>query len=200
MAALFAALSNALQTSFTANTSANSVTLASPSSLAGLYVGLPVVGGSVPEGATIATLSPALTLSLPALATATGVALLSGVMTFGRRVVPWSEVAAQPALFLRDGAFEELEYLQGILQRQTLRAEIWLYSDAGTNPDAVPASAINALLDAVQSVLAPDDPQSGRYTIGGLVEWCRMEGRVDKDPGDISGQAMAVADVLITVP
>jgi hypothetical protein len=198
MTALFSALIASVKTSFTADTAANSVTLGAPSTSAGLFVGLPVFGAGIPRGAVIATLSP-LTLSLAATADGTAIALTTGFLTFSRRFKFWTEVQAQPALFLRDGD-EELHYPNTSLQIQTMKAEIWIYSNAGENPDLAPVIALNNLLDAVQSTFAPDNRQTNTFTLGGLVNWCRMIGKVEKDPGDADGQAIAVAEVEIIVP
>jgi hypothetical protein len=198
MTALFNTLIASVQTNFTANTNLNSVTLGNPSITAGLFAGLPVFGPGIPRGAVIQTLAP-LTISLPATAAAGPVPLTTGFLTFSRRFQFWTQVSAQPALFLRDGD-EDQQYSEIILPRQTLRAEVWIYSKAGENPDIVPVTALNNLLDAVDAAFAPDDPQTGRFTLGGLVEWCRREGKIIKDPGDAGGQAIAVADVEITVP
>lgn len=196
MTALFSALTASVQTNFTASTTLNSRTLDRPSTTMGLFIGLPVFGPGIPRGAVIQGLSP-LTMSLPATASAGPIALTTGFLTTGRRVKFARDVTAQPALFLR-GADEDLPYHSTILQEQTIKAEIWILSNAGDNPDAVPEIALNNLLDAVQNVFAPE-PMTGRFTLGGLVHWVRMV-KVTKDPGDASGQAMAVADVEIIVP
>lgn len=198
MTALLNTLVASVQTNFSANTTRGDPALYQPSTTTGLFIGLPVFGNGIPQGAVIASLSP-LTVSQPATANGSDVAFTTGFLTFGRRLKYARDVSEQPALFLRD-ADEDLEYQNIILQEQTIRAEIWIYSNAGQNPDIAPVIALNNLLDAVQSALAPDDPSTGRFTLGGLVHWCRMEGKVDKEPGDISGQAIAAADVLITVP
>jgi hypothetical protein len=197
MTALFNQLVSSVQTSFAADTQANNVTLANPSTTTGLFVGLPVFGAGVPRGAIITALSP-LTLSLPATANALQVSLTTGFLTFSRRLKHWSDVAAQPALFLRD-ADEQIEYVNTVMQRQAIMAEVWIYSSAGQNPDAIPATGLNNLLDAIQAAFAPDSP-TGQFTLGGLVSWCRMSGKIEKEPGDIGGQAIAVADVEIIVP
>jgi hypothetical protein len=197
MTALFNALVESIQTQFTADTAANSTTLGSPSSLAGLFIGLPVVGGSIPRGAVIATLTPELTLSLPASENGSAVELSSGWQTTGRRVQMWTQVPNQPAMFLRDGD-EDLSY-QGQNQLQTMAAEVWIYSNLGENPNIAPITPLNNLLDAVASVFAPDSP-TNQFTLGGLVSWCRMGGKVVKIPGDINGQAVALAEVEIFVP
>lgn len=198
MNALFTALTAALQIRFSADTQVNSPVLNNPTTTAGMLVGMPVFGAGIPSGAVIQLLSP-LTLSLPAEANALQVSMNAGVQTVGRRLIPWGKVKAQPALFLRDGD-EHLDYSNIVLQRQTMFAEIWLYSNAGEDPDAVPAVMLNVLLEAVQSAFAPDQPMMQMFTLGGLVEWCRLAGKVEKEPGDLDGQAIAVAEVEITVP
>jgi hypothetical protein len=198
MNALLDALTASVQTSFTADTAASSQTLSNPSTTTGLFIGLPVFGANIPRGAVIESLSP-LTLSLAATSNVLAQPLTTGFLTFGRRFRMWQDVTAQPALFLRDGD-EDLEYPDTILQVQTIRAEVWIYSKAGENPDVAPVTALNNLLDAVQAAFAPDDQMRQRFTLGGLVHWCRLAGKVDKDPGDLNGQAIAVADVEIIVP
>ena len=198
MTALYNVLIASVQTSFTANTTANNDVLTSVSTIAGLFLGLPVFGGSIPRGSVITSLSP-LTLSLPPSANAAAVPMSTGFLTTGRRVIPWNQVGSQPALFLR-GVEEDLEYENIVLQVQTIDAEIWIYSNAGQNPNVVPETALNNLMDAVQAAFAPDLPGTYRFTLGQLVHWCRLEGRVIKDPGDASGQAIALMPVRITVP
>ncbi len=198
MTALLDTLVAAVQTQLTANVNSQDPVLYQPSTTAGLFIGLPVFGAGVPRGAVIESLSP-LTLSMPATANGSNVSLTTGFLTFGRRLIPWTQLAAQPALFVRDPN-EQLEYNNIILQQQVINAEIWIYSRAGENPDVAPITALNNLLDAVQDAMAPDDPMQQRFTLGGLVHWCRMSGRVEKSPGDLDGQAIAVADVEIIVP
>ncbi len=204
MTALFDVLVASVKTMFTADTSIDSPILTNPSTESGLFVGLAVFGVGIQQGALIENLSP-LTLSLPATANGAGVQMQTGFLTTGRRLIPAVNVAAQPALFLRDTE-EDLEYREDStptrlsLQRQTIKAEIWIYSLAGLNPDAVPATALNNLLDAVQTAFDPDDPMTGRFTLGGLVDWCRLSGKILKSPGDTVPQATAVADVEIIVP
>lgn len=201
--ALFNALVASVQTMFTADTTLDSAILANPSTSSGLFVGLAVFGAGIQQGALIESLSP-LTLSLPATANGVGVQMQTGFLTTSRRLQPASAVAAQPALFLRDTDEEGL-YRQDStpvrisLERRIFKAEIWIYSLAGQNPSAIPATALNNLLDAVQTVFEPDDPMTGRFTLGGLVDWCQF-GNVIKSPGDTVPQATAVADIEIIVP
>jgi hypothetical protein len=198
MNALLSALEAVVQISFTANTSIGSPVLGAPSSTAGLFLGLPVFGVGIQRGAVITLLSP-LTLSQPATANGTAVAFETGFLTASRRFQWWTQVTAQPALFLRDGD-EELTWPNTTLSLQTLKAEVWIYNNAGQNPDLAPITPLNNLLDAIDTVFAPDLPGTNRFTLGGLVYWCRRHGKTEKLPGDADGQAIAVADVEIIVP
>lgn len=198
MQALYEALVASVVTNFAADTQVDSPVLLNPSTTEGLFVGLPVFGLGVPRGAVISSLSP-LTLNQPVAGNASQAAFTTGFLTTSRRFQYWNQCEAQPALFLR-GKNEDLDYPQGNIQQlQVIRAEVWVYTRAGDDATAVPEIALNNLLDAVQSVFQADSPM-GVFTLGGLVSWCRMSGKVDKQPGDPSGQAMAAADIEIFVP
>lgn len=198
MTALFSKLVSSVQTSFTADTKAGDAVLYNPSTTAGLFVGLPVFGRGIPKFATILSTSP-LTLSAPVTVNGAAVSMTTGFQTTSRRLKFWQNVSAQPAIFVRDGE-EELEYANIILQRQLIKAEVWIYSNFGQDPDVPPIVGLNNLLDAVQAAFQADNPMTGKFTIGGLVEWCRMSGKITKDPGDLDGQAIAMAEVEIFVP
>jgi len=196
---LFSSLVDSISTSFTAGTLANNPVLQSPSTTVGLFVGLPVVGGSIPKGSVITSLSP-LTLSIAPTANAASVPLSTGFLATGRRLKMWTQVPQQPALFLRSDD-EQSEWSEGIvLEQLTIRAEAYLYSNAGSNPDAVPETMLNNLLDALDTALEPDNPLTHQFTLGGLVAWCRKVGRTEKDTGDLDGQAIAQVHLEILVP
>lgn len=199
MTTLLATLANAVKTSFTANTQAGSGVLLNPSVTKGLFIGLPVFGAGIPAGAVITALSP-LTISRNASANATGVSMMTGFSTISRRAKFTADVA-QPALFLRaplSKPGESIEY-EGPLEALTMKPEFIISTSAGADPDVVPETALNNLLDAVRSALNPDD-MSGRFTLGGLVHWCRIIGDIDKDTGDLGPIAIAAGDIEIIVP
>jgi hypothetical protein len=82
----------------------------------------------------------------------------------------------------------------------TGRADIVVYTDAhNTNPGFVPATQINDICDALDIALAPE-PATRRCTLGGLVDFCRIDGEVKKVPGDLDGDGMIWASILITIP
>lgn len=119
--------------------------------------------------------------------------------TTGRRLVHWTQVAEQPALFLRNVAEQHMSRPTRLPGKVLMDCEAWLYSHAGQNPDTAPSIGINDLIDAVQAVLNPS-PAEEAQTLGGLVIHCWIEGRLDIYPGDLDGQAIAVVPVKMLVP
>lgn len=199
MAALFAALEAAATVSFTANATANNPTLASVSSFAGLFAGLPVFGPGVGRGVTIAALDAnagTVTLSAP-LGAGGQASFTTGFLTASRRIQLWSQVSAQPAMYLRRIGSDDAWSGAG-LQITTLDCEVWIYSKAGQDPDAIPDEALSNLDQLVRQAFTPDD--DGRFTLGGLVYWARIEGRSDYSPGDLGGQGISRIPVRITLP
>lgn len=121
-------------------------------------------------------------------------------VTTGRRLKHWSQVSEQPALFLRrTGTVYESQNLFTI---RTMICEVWIYCNAGQDPDAAADETLTDLEAKVLAKLEPDalDDDEARFTLGGLVYWCRPEGRSDMAPGDQGGQAIARIPILITLP
>jgi hypothetical protein len=200
MAALFAHLQAAATLPFTADATATTATLANVSNFTGLFAGLPVFGPGVPRGATILSLNAGagtVTLSSALAANGTTAQFKTGFLTTGRRVQHWSQVTAQPALFLRRiGTHDEYS---GHQQITTLDCEVWIYSQAGKDPDAIPDEALSNLDRMVRTAFTPEVYGDARYTIGGLVYWCRIEGHSDYSPGDQGGQGISRIPVRITL-
>ena len=190
---------------FTADVASGSAALANVSDTTNLVAGMPVWGPGVRDGAVLATVTPDVTMSLPASATHVQASLTQGFRTSGRRRKHWQEVAAQPALYVVAVAERWPGRATGIPAAVVIEAEIWIYSDAGKNPDVVPDTVLNALIGAVETALAPTPVFTGiavqnAQTLGGLVEHCWIEGDLEKAPGDLEGQALAVIPVLLLVP
>lgn len=123
-----------------------------------------------------------------------------GFMTTGRRLLLWTEVPEQPALFVRHIGDEIApRAARGLPPKTTMRAEVWIYAQMGTDPESVPGAALDSLVDAVSAAMAPS-AFTGVQTLGGLVSHCWIEGSLHLDPGDIDGQAKAIIPVHILVP
>jgi hypothetical protein len=119
--------------------------------------------------------------------------------TIGERLVYWTEVAEQPALFVRYTGDEYAPRLTRMPAKVVVECEVWLYTKAGENPAVPPAIALAGLVDMVEQLLAPG-PNAEAQTLGGQVTHCWIEGRTDIHPGDLDGQAIAVIPVKILVP
>jgi len=182
---------------FTADTTTGSATLTNVSSTAGLMVGMPVTGDGVSDGAAVATVEPAVTLSLPAIADRSAAPLLQGFQTVERRLRDPNAEQDMPALYL-----VELNEVHGY--RESMRAmlvelncEAWIFTRVGADANAVPAAMLNTLIDGVDRALSAG-MQGFRQNLGlHGVHYCRIEGELQKDPGHSAQTAMAVIPIKI---
>lgn len=129
------------------------------------------------------------------------VAASASFKTASRRLKLWSDVppSDRPAVFVaqRPGNYNQGDESQpGTI---TLEAEIFVYTDGGKDPNAIPASEMNQLLDAIDTALK-GSPVTGLQTLGGLVSHCWIEGKQFVDSGDIDGDGVAVIPVKIFLP
>ena len=204
MSALFAHLVASAAITFTADATADDATLAAVSSTAGLFAGLPVFGPGLSGNVSIVSVDPdavTVTLSDAPGADASGAAFTTGYLTTGRRVPHWQQVANQPALFLRRTGITDEAAHENFFTITTLECEAWIYCNAGQDADAVPDEALTGLERMLRDSFTPDgDYGDPRFTLGGLVHWCRIEGRSDISPGDQGPQAIARIPIRITLP
>jgi len=184
---------------FTADTTTGSATLTNVSDTTHLMVNMPVGGDGLSIGTTIATVTPEVTLSLPAIADRTASPLLQGFATTGRRLADPSAEQDMPALYL-----VELNELHGYRASNAaalieLNCEVWIYTNAGAEANAVPAATLNTLIDGIERALYPT-PAGFRQNLGvSGVHYARIEGEVQKDPGHSGQIAMAVIPIKIVV-
>jgi hypothetical protein len=182
---------------FTADLTTGSTTLGNVADTSGLMVGMPVTGDGVSDGAAIATVSPAVTLSLPAVADRTASPLLQGFQTTARRLRDPAAEQDMPALYLVE--LNELHGYRGSTSAIVveLNCEAWIFTRVGADENAVPAAMLNLLIDAVERALNPNDTRF-RQNLGlrGVL-YARIEGELQKDPGHSAQTAMAVIPIKI---
>ena len=113
---------------------------------------------------------------------------------------------AQPAFFLIQLREERGGGGRGTPNTLTLHGFIILYVPAPAI-DEVPgqetqlaATVLNIAYKAIDDALIPDDARTGKFTLGGLVQYCGIAGQVDQDPGIQSTQAAAILPIQILVP
>jgi hypothetical protein len=126
----------------------------------------------------------------------------SGFTASSQRFIHWDQVNATQMPFLallKTGESREREGSLGLL---TLKYHVFIYISSGMDPNDVPGTAMNALLDAVDASVAPtgSDLQTGLQTLGGLVDHVWPHGEVFVDNGDIDGKGVAAIPFEIVVP
>jgi hypothetical protein len=124
---------------------------------------------------------------------------LSAFDDTGRRIPPWGEITEMPALYLRSDA--DLVEWQGLNPRVIYGAQAWLFCDASVDPTQAPESSLNDLIGTIYDAFTPAYPMVGFETLGGLVQWCRIEGEILPDVGDgPDAKSKAVITFRILVP
>ena len=201
MQALFDQLVAAAAFSFTADATEGDATLVNVSAFTGLFAGLPVFGDGVEALAVIQSLDEgagSVTLSAPLGAAGTAAAFTTGFLTTGRRLQHWTQVSEQPALFLRRVGSDDA--YSNEMPITDLECEVWIYSKAGEDPDAIPDEALSNLDWMIRQAFAPDVyGDFVRNTIGNRVYWARVHGRSDYSPGDQGGQGISRIPVRLTL-
>jgi hypothetical protein len=202
METLFAKLSGPpMVFQFTADMAQGDVTLSNVSDTTGMLVGMPINGDGIEENALLATIEPEVTMTLPATKDVSGSAITQGFQTTARRLSIAFEEADMPSMYLLDQGEEHppRESMRPYLA--LMHCELFIFSKAGEDPNAVPATALNNLIDAIEMTLNPTGSQPG----GGLrqplglhgVHYCRIEGEIQKDPGHANRIAGAIVPIRI---
>lgn len=203
MQAAFAHLSAAATITFTASAAQGDPELFEVSSTEGLFAGLALFGEGVPAGAMISAVdheNATVTLTAGMTDDVNDGEFTTGFLTKSRRVRHWQQTANQPAFFLRRvGMTDEAD---GHFIIRTIECEMWIYCNAGQDEDFAADEALTGLETLLRRSLEPDqtDDDGTRFTLGGLVYWCRIEGRADISPGDQDAQAIARIPLRITIP
>jgi hypothetical protein len=136
-------------------------------------------------------------VAFPALTGSAGAAT-TWAIPVGRRLKLWTEVPLQPACFLTVHSEDDAYTSELTPSKTTITGDLFVYFKT-TDPDAVPATDLNNILDGIDAAIKPS-PVTGKQTLGGLVSHCRREGRVMLDPGDLDGQGLAIIPIKIYVP
>lgn len=113
----------------------------------------------------------------------------------------------QPALFLVQSRETRGISVKGATVKLTLSGFLVVYFQAPAplledigSETVVGATALNALLKGIDDALQPDNPCTGKLTLGGLVTHCWIDGDVDMDTGIYTQQGAAIVPLRILVP
>lgn len=132
-------------------------------------------------------------------------ALLQGTgdfVTISRRNLSPETIgpAQSPALFLLEDREEYSSRSMSLPPVRTLKVSAVFYNDVGSNPNAIPSTAINTALDQLDILFAADNPSNGAFTLGGLAKSVQIVGEVAKAPGDVTGKSLAIVPISIEMP
>lgn len=119
--------------------------------------------------------------------------------TISNRLRLWSDVSSdqQPAAFLV--THRETDEYRGLgLLRRRLELGVWCYLRSDSQPGS---PQLDTLMEAFETAFnTPDNTSTNCNTLGGLVYWIRIEGKVFKDPGDLDSQAMMIVPIAVEMP
>ena len=120
--------------------------------------------------------------------------------TISDRLRLWGDVPTdqQPAAFLV--THRETDDYRGLgLLRRRLDLGIWCYCRSDSDPGG---PMLDTMMEAFEGAFIGhiDDPSRNLNTLGGLVYFCHLEGRVFKDPGDIDSQTLLIVPLVVEMP
>jgi hypothetical protein len=119
----------------------------------------------------------------------------AGFLTTSRILKHWDDVSpgSQPALFMAQGQ-QIANTERGKPTRWTLEAKVYVY--VRTDGNVVPSTVLNPILDAIEAALQGNAAENTQ-TLGGLVDYCRIDGAIETDEGTLGQQAVAIIPISI---
>lgn len=115
----------------------------------------------------------------------------------------WGDVPSDQQPYVALVTHKETDEYRGLgLSRRRLDLRCYCYT---RNPKAsgkgqTDLDTIMESFEAAFGEAAVDDFSTNQCTLGGLVYWCRIEGVVFKDPGDLDQQTLLVVPLSVEMP
>lgn len=121
---------------------------------------------------------------------------VTGFRTTGRTLKHWSDVTAemQPAGYQIQKSIS-VQQVRGLPPVWRLTADWYLYV-RGSQDDNPPSVQLNNLLSQILAIVPPSDATI-LQTLGGLVQWARIDGAIETDEGVLGEQAVAIIPLVI---
>lgn len=118
--------------------------------------------------------------------------------TASRNLKHWSDVRPpmQPAMFMTQVSEEAVTQTRQ-KTRWFMDVKVYVYTHQATQSGDIPAQSLNTMLDAITAALQPDSVVQEVQTLGGLVEYARIEGGIETDEGFLGDQAVAIIPIRI---
>jgi hypothetical protein len=123
---------------------------------------------------------------------------VTGLATVSRRLQGVQDVPPEnfPAAFQLQGQ-QTARYQGATPSLLTWKAD-WLLYVHDADLSSAPSIQLNALIDAAANVLTPA-PGFERQTLGGLVEYCAVDGNIQVFEGVLGDRAVAVLPITIVL-
>lgn len=127
---------------------------------------------------------------------------VSGSTTFrttGRRLRHFADVSmdSRPCMFMV--CHGENPTWQSENSNPYVKFDVKLFVYLNTKDEGIVGDTdINVILDAIDDVLKPP-ARSSKFTLGGLVSHCRVDGETLRDPGDLDGDGIIIVPISITL-
>jgi len=119
--------------------------------------------------------------------------------TVSNRLRLWGDVSPDQQPYACLVTHRESDEYRGLgLYRRRLELMVYCYTRSDSSPGAPDLDTIMESFESVFNVA--DDFGINSNTLGGLVYWCRIEGRVFKDPGDLDSQTMMTVPLVVEMP
>lgn len=120
--------------------------------------------------------------------------------TPSRRIILFDAVPKEqrPAFFQFEGGKEPYKWTQGANPIRTLNVKLCIYLSPPDETTPL-APTLSVIKDAIDGALAPD-ALSGKQTLGGTCELCRIDGEITNDPGDVDNDGLLIVPVTIVLP
>ena len=124
---------------------------------------------------------------------------LPGMMVVSRRLQNAQDMQPEsfPAGFQLQG--EQITKFSGNTPAiYTWKAD-WLLYTHNSSQTISPTTQLNALIDAATALLNPS-PAGNRQTLGGLVEYCAIDGNIQVFEGILGDRSIAILPISILLP
>jgi hypothetical protein len=116
-----------------------------------------------------------------------------GLSTTSRKLLHWNDVPAsqRPAMFMSQKS-ETAINTTGLPTKWMLTVDLYVY--VSTAGEEYPGAVLNPILDYIASAL-DYRPAGLPQTLGGLVQWARIEGTIETDEGTLGNDAVCIIPV-----
>lgn len=118
-----------------------------------------------------------------------------GLVTKSRKLLHWADVgpSQRPAMFQAQVS-ETAVRVTRMPTRCLLMVRLYVY--VSTQGAASPGTVLNPIIDAIANAL--NDPFPGQpQTLGGLVEYARIEGVIETSEGTLGNDEVAIIPVMM---